>query len=150
MRGKFPCACRTLCAAVEDTGDRVVEATSTVGYTSTTRMPPDVFYVWDFPTCSTVQHTSAKCPRTFLSPRTFGFHKRQGYLTRQAAVSFSRKTLHHVVKLFSDCFLLNFLYRFKSTRRALSADIEIFVNCSWVDTRWQYTFTHKQYTEHHS
>jgi hypothetical protein len=20
-------------------------------------------------------------------------------------------------------------------------DIDIFVNCSWVDTRWQYTFT---------
>jgi hypothetical protein len=28
-------------------------------------------------------------------------------------------------------------------------DIDIFVNCSWVDTRWQYTFTHKQYIEHH-
>jgi hypothetical protein len=29
-------------------------------------------------------------------------------------------------------------------------DIDIFVNCNWVDTRWQYTFTHKQYTEHHN
>jgi hypothetical protein len=29
-------------------------------------------------------------------------------------------------------------------------DIDIFMNCSWVDTRWQYTFTHKQYTEHHN
>jgi hypothetical protein len=28
-------------------------------------------------------------------------------------------------------------------------DIDIFVNCSWVVTRWQYTFTHKQYTEQH-
>jgi hypothetical protein len=28
-------------------------------------------------------------------------------------------------------------------------DIDIFVNCNWVDTRWQYTFTHKQYIEHH-
>ena len=27
-------------------------------------------------------------------------------------------------------------------------DMIILVNCSWVDTRWQYTFTHKQYTEH--
>jgi hypothetical protein len=26
--------------------------------------------------------------------------------------------------------------------------IDIFVNCSWVDTRWQYTFTHKQYIEY--
>jgi hypothetical protein len=25
----------------------------------------------------------------------------------------------------------------------------IFINCSWVVTRWQYTFTHKQYTEQH-
>jgi hypothetical protein len=24
------------------------------------------------------------------------------------------------------------------------------VNCNWVDTRWQYTFTHKQYTEQHN
>jgi hypothetical protein len=28
--------------------------------------------------------------------------------------------------------------------------IHMFVNCSWVDTRWQYTFTHKQYIEHHN
>jgi hypothetical protein len=26
---------------------------------------------------------------------------------------------------------------------------DIFINCSWVVTRWQYTFTHKQYTEQH-
>jgi hypothetical protein len=25
--------------------------------------------------------------------------------------------------------------------------IDIFINCSWVVTWWQYTFTHKQYTE---
>jgi hypothetical protein len=25
----------------------------------------------------------------------------------------------------------------------------IFINCNWVVTRWQYTFTHKQYTEEH-
>jgi hypothetical protein len=29
-------------------------------------------------------------------------------------------------------------------------DIDIFVNCNWADTRWQYTFTHKQYLEHHN
>jgi hypothetical protein len=29
-------------------------------------------------------------------------------------------------------------------------DIDMFVNCNWVDTRWQYTFTHKQYIEHHN
>ena len=28
-------------------------------------------------------------------------------------------------------------------------DIDVFINRSWVDTRWQYTFTHKQYTEQH-
>jgi len=27
--------------------------------------------------------------------------------------------------------------------------IDIFINCSWVVTRWQYTFTHKQYIEQH-
>ena len=25
---------------------------------------------------------------------------------------------------------------------------DIFVNCNWVVTRWQYTFTHKQYIEY--
>jgi hypothetical protein len=25
----------------------------------------------------------------------------------------------------------------------------VFINCSWVVTRWQYIFTHKQYTEQH-
>jgi hypothetical protein len=27
---------------------------------------------------------------------------------------------------------------------------DMFVNCNWVETRWQYTFTHTQYTEHHN
>jgi len=26
---------------------------------------------------------------------------------------------------------------------------DIFVNCNWVVTRWQHTFTHKQYIEQH-
>jgi hypothetical protein len=26
---------------------------------------------------------------------------------------------------------------------------DTFINCNWVVTRWQYTFTHKQYTEQH-
>jgi hypothetical protein len=32
----------------------------------------------------------------------------------------------------------------------IDIDIDISVNCNWVDTLWQYTFTHKQYTEHHN
>jgi len=27
--------------------------------------------------------------------------------------------------------------------------LDIFINCNWVVTRWQYTFTHKQYIEQH-
>jgi hypothetical protein len=27
--------------------------------------------------------------------------------------------------------------------------IDIFINCNWVLTRWQYTFTHEHYTEQH-
>jgi hypothetical protein len=27
--------------------------------------------------------------------------------------------------------------------------IDIFINCSWVVTQWQYTFTQKQYIEQH-
>jgi hypothetical protein len=30
----------------------------------------------------------------------------------------------------------------------LIVDIVIFANCNWVDSRWQYTFTHKQRIEH--
>jgi hypothetical protein len=26
---------------------------------------------------------------------------------------------------------------------------DIFINCIWVVTRWQYTFTHKHYIEQH-
>jgi hypothetical protein len=26
---------------------------------------------------------------------------------------------------------------------------DIFINCNWVATRWQHTFTHKQYIEQH-
>jgi len=26
---------------------------------------------------------------------------------------------------------------------------DIFINCNWVVTRWQYTFTQKQYIEQH-
>jgi hypothetical protein len=28
-------------------------------------------------------------------------------------------------------------------------NIDIFINCNWVFTWWQYTFTHKQYIEQH-
>jgi len=27
----------------------------------------------------------------------------------------------------------------------LHKDCDIFINCNWVFTRWQYTFTYKQY-----
>jgi preprotein translocase subunit SecG len=31
----------------------------------------------------------------------------------------------------------------------IDTDIDILINCNWFDTRWQYTFTHKQYIEQH-
>jgi hypothetical protein len=27
---------------------------------------------------------------------------------------------------------------------------DLFINCNWVVTRWQYTFTHEHYTEQHT
>ena len=33
--------------------------------------------------------------------------------------------------------------------RSLYITYDMFVNCNWVVTRWQYTFTHKQYIEQH-
>jgi hypothetical protein len=35
----------------------------------------------------------------------------------------------------------------KRTGTWKAGGVVIFINCSWVVTRWQYTFTHKQYTE---
>jgi hypothetical protein len=37
----------------------------------------------------------------------------------------------------------------RRTPATLHPGIDIFINCNWVVTRWQYTFTHKQYTEQH-
>jgi len=31
----------------------------------------------------------------------------------------------------------------------MSLKYDIFINCRWDVTRWQYTFTHKQYLEQH-
>jgi len=33
------------------------------------------------------------------------------------------------------------------SRSELEFSFDIFVSCNWVVTRWQYTFTHKQYIE---
>jgi CHASE2 domain-containing sensor protein len=40
-------------------------------------------------------------------------------------------------------------YKFEA-QNFIDIDIDILVNCNWVDTRWQYTFTHKQYIENHN
>jgi hypothetical protein len=39
---------------------------------------------------------------------------------------------------------VNFTFLPKETLNFFLLDkLDIFVNCKWVDTRWQYTFTHK-------
>jgi hypothetical protein len=50
----------------------------------------------------------------------------------------------------NHCVLIVFLRDKVSVTLVFFFDIDIFVNCNWVDTRWQYTFTHKQYIEHHN
>jgi hypothetical protein len=56
--------------------------------------------------------------------------------------------LIHVLRVWRS---LGFLMGFLSLlQNCCYIDIYIFVNCSWVGTRWQYTFTPKQYTEHHN
>ena len=35
------------------------------------------------------------------------------------------------------------------TKHVSNVIYDIFTNCSWVVTRWQYKFTHKQYIEQH-
>jgi len=43
---------------------------------------------------------------------------------------------------------------YRRAQNEFDIDIDVFVNCNWVDTRWtavlQYTFTHKQYKEQHN
>jgi hypothetical protein len=78
-------------------------------------------------------------------------------VTRCSVVDFYRLFL-------SPCFLRNFWRRWRqrvdflciyctsqNTLRHIPEYwyIDIFVNCSWVDTRWQYTFTHNQHIEDH-
>ena len=52
-------------------------------------------------------------------------------------------------------------WHFKNSEKSVEKIKDIFVNCNWVDTRWQqcgwhpvaavqYTVTHKQYTEQHN
>jgi hypothetical protein len=45
--------------------------------------------------------------------------------------------LLQMFKLFNDEYNIRIMYG------EFDIDIDIFVNCNWVDTRWQYTFTHK-------
>jgi hypothetical protein len=54
---------------------------------------------------------------------------------------------------YSECVLVALVIQHVKYMRLIidiDIDIDIFVNCNWVDTRWQYTFTHKQYIERHN
>jgi len=46
-------------------------------------------------------------------------------------------------------FYLKYMFHWHTDNKLLLYIIllHIFINCHWVVTRWQYTFTHKQYTE---
>ena len=44
---------------------------------------------------------------------------------------------------------LDVISQLEKVSKLLTYDVVYFINCSWVDTRWQYTFTHKQYIEQH-
>jgi hypothetical protein len=39
--------------------------------------------------------------------------------------------------------------RYERSLLSLEQGYDIFINCSWVVTQWQYTFIHKQYVEQH-
>jgi hypothetical protein len=41
------------------------------------------------------------------------------------------------------------LYRLLYSTVRYSMIYDIFIYCNWVVTRWQYTFTHKQYIKQH-
>jgi hypothetical protein len=54
----------------------------------------------------------------------------------------------HIVLTHHNCVIIN--YTVVTDYWYIDINIDIFVNCNWVGTRWQYTFTHKQYIEHHN
>jgi hypothetical protein len=72
------------------------------------------------------------------------------------SVSQTRDTLYFVL---SECQIVPFKIRVKRVWLSFNiaykclrpftnfivTDVDIFVNCNWFDTRWQYTFTDKQY-----
>ena len=54
------------------------------------------------------------------------------------------------VRLVAQCICLTTEERARknlSYKICVTVEYDIFVNCNWVVTRWQYTFTHKQYIE---
>ena len=56
--------------------------------------------------------------------------------------------LHPDVGSGRPCFYIRHCENFKSQWKKYDMIwYDIFVNCNWVVTRWQYTFTHKQYIE---
>jgi len=54
----------------------------------------------------------------------------------------------HIIARPVKIFVPQINYMFSSHGEVIDIDIHIFINCNWVVTRWQYTFTHKQYIEH--
>jgi len=51
--------------------------------------------------------------------------------------------------IFSTTFVWNISYSKKDSATYYDIWYDIFINCNWVVTRWQYTFTHKQYIGQH-
>jgi hypothetical protein len=46
-------------------------------------------------------------------------------------------------------FLIAFIGYVNDLNKLQQYNIIIFINCNWVVTRWQYTFTHEHYIEQH-
>jgi len=51
---------------------------------------------------------------------------------------------------FVDCNWIDTRWQYTSQIGEFFLPHPAFVDCNWIDTRWQYTFTYKQYTEHHN
>jgi hypothetical protein len=71
--------------------------------------------------------------------------KRESY---QLKMLLSDKEIVYLNPLTRKYMLEEFFVIWQRLFMAGITDKDIFANCSWVVTRWQYTFTHKQYIEH--
>jgi hypothetical protein len=98
----------------------------------------------------TAHETTTVATRPLNLPLATGIYRLR-HMSRSVGKSHSNfppKRLQHLGRIN----VIIYVKSIEAQKNATIIDIDIFVNCNWVDTRWQvvqYIFTHKQYIEQH-